>query len=72
MDPVGSPSDVGVIDNEDAVVVPEIRCPLDQAQIQVFELQMSTVHRAGPWDIEPYIYAVQTLHEILDDAVADV
>ena len=72
MDPVGSPSDVDVIDNKHDVVVPEIQCPLGQAQIQVFELQMSSVHRPGPWDIEPYIYAVQTLHEILDDAVADV
>ena len=72
MDPVGSLSDVDVIDNEDDVVVPEIRCPLDQAQIQVFKLRMSTVHRAGPWDIQPYIHAVETLHEILDDAVADV
>ena len=72
MDPVGSLSDVDDIDNEGDVVVPEIQCPLDQTQIQVFELQMSTVHRAGPWDIQPYIYAVQTLHEILDNAVADV
>ena len=72
MDPVGSLSDVDDIDNKDNVVVPEIQCLLDQTQIQVFVLQMSTVHRAGPWDVQPYIYAVQTLHEILDNTVADV
>ena len=69
---MGSLPDVVDIDDENAVIVPEIRCPLDQTQIQVFELRMSGVNGTGPWDIEPYLYAVQTIREILDDALADV
>ena len=72
MDPAGSLPDHANIDDKDAVVVPEIQSSLDQAQIQEFKLRMSGVNGAGPWDMEPYLYAMQTLHEILDEAVADV
>ena len=68
MDPVNSLPDVEDNEIEEAVVVPEIRCPLDQTQIQVFEQRMSGVNRSGPWDIEPYLYAVQTLHDVLGHA----
>ena len=44
MDPVNSLPDVEDNEIEEAVVVPEIRCPLDQTQIQVFEQCMSGVN----------------------------
>ena len=58
-------SDEFEFDEEYAVVVPEVQCPLDEAQLQIFQDRMRDVTGAGPWDIEPYLYAMEVLHELL-------
>lgn len=41
------------------VVVPLTLCPLDANALNVFEERMSSVQGQDPWDITPYLHAVE-------------
>lgn len=48
----------------DGVVVPLTQSPLDANSFTIFKEIMSTVQGDDPWDIGPYLYAVQTLNRL--------
>ena len=43
------------------VVVPPTLCPLDGNALNVFEERMSMVQGQDPWDIMPYLQAVENI-----------
>ena len=44
-----------------AVAVPPTQCPLDANAFAIFKERMSTVQGEDPWDIAPYLYALETM-----------
>ena len=42
-------------------ILKSLLCPLDANALDVFEERMSTVQRQDPWDITPYLQAVETM-----------
>ena len=51
--------------DENGVIVPETLNPLNETDFAFFLERISAQERSSPWDIEPYLCALQTLEELL-------
>lgn len=49
---------------QNEVVVPSTRCPLDVKSFTIFEASMSEVQGEDPWDITPYLHALETMNRL--------
>lgn len=49
---------------QNEVVVPPTRCPLDVESFTIFEASMSEVQGEDPWDITPYLHALETMNRL--------
>nr|XP_058969483.1 uncharacterized protein LOC131795899 [Pocillopora verrucosa]XP_058969484.1 uncharacterized protein LOC131795899 [Pocillopora verrucosa] len=49
---------------QNEVVVPPTRCPLDADSCTIFKASMSEVQGEDPWDITPYLHALETMNRL--------
>ena len=49
---------------QNEVVVPSTRCPLDADSFTIFEASMSEVQGEDPWDITPYLHALEMMNRL--------
>ncbi len=56
--------------SEEGVIVPETLNPLDETAFAIFLERICAVERTDPWDIEPYLRALQTLEDLLHEYTA--
>ena len=49
---------------QNEVVVPPTRCPLDADTFTIFDASMSEVQGEDPWDITPYLHALETMNRL--------
>ena len=49
---------------QNEVVVPPTRCPLDADSFTIFEASMSEVQGEDPWDITPYLHALEMMNRL--------
>ena len=50
--------------DQNGVIVPEILNPLNETDFAFLLERISALERSSPWDIEPYLCALQTVEEL--------